>query len=70
MEMTGAVRDGAALAQAIRGASPCDCCRYAADCAAEQMACGDFRVYVDTGRVRVHNRAPSRWRYRLLFPED
>ena len=39
---------------------PCVSCRHQARCADERLACRDYVNYLQTGRQRSRDRAPSR----------
>jgi hypothetical protein len=55
-----------------RESSPCQSCRFAERCQADQLACDSFAVYLagkSETRWRMAPRAPTRGRFEALFGE-
>jgi hypothetical protein len=58
------------LFDAIRGRTPCNGCRFSANCARGPMACSDYSHYVQTNEIRLSFRTPSRRQYSKIMRSE
>jgi len=49
------------------GPCPCDRCPDAGLCRAESLACGDFAVFVNSGKLAGKDRTPTAETFAALF---
>lgn len=64
---------GTAFAEALESVAPPPCigCKYNGRCGSEELACGQFFRYTETGRFsETAGRLPSGGMYRKCFPKE